>query len=228
MPWKAFDYRGQEVFVRVLPEGKPIVRRGLVEFRYKVGATKSYRTDRDNMEDAEGDILDDSEFGGKPAQAPAELREVPSVPADENTIIIHTDGACSGNPGPGGVGVHILRPDRTLEISEFMGSATNNSAELTAILRALENLSDEERASSLVHLYTDSAWSLGILTGGWKAKTNLDLIKKIKTMIDTCAKLELLKVKAHAGQAGNEEADYLATMAARREDSSTRERPRRR
>jgi ribonuclease HI len=53
------------------------------------------------------------------------------------------------------------------------------------------------------------------------------LIGKIKDIIDVCPKLEMLKVRGHAGQAGNEEADYLATMAVRREDSTTRERPRR-
>ena len=63
--------------------------------------------------------------------------------------------------------------------------------------------------------------------GGWKAKTNMELIGKIKEMIEACPKLEMLKVRGHAGQAGNEEADYLATMAVRREDSTTRERPRR-
>ena len=63
---------------------------------------------------------------------------------------------------------------------------------------------------------------------GWKIKTNLELIKKIKAQMERFEKLELLKVKGHAGIPGNEEADHLATRAVRREDSSTKKRPRRR
>ena len=94
MPWKAFDYRGEKVWVRVLDTGKPIVRRGLVEFRYKQGANKSYRSGRENFEDLDGEpeVLSDAEFGGQMTTPSTKLREEPSVPADANTIIIHTDG----------------------------------------------------------------------------------------------------------------------------------------
>ena len=79
MPWKTFEYRGEPVWVRVLDTGKPIVRRGLVEFRYKQGAIKSYRTQRENFEDAEGsgEILSDEEFGGQATTPSTELREQP-------------------------------------------------------------------------------------------------------------------------------------------------------
>ncbi len=155
------------------------------------------------------------------------MRETPKKPASEDTIIIYTDGACSGNPGPAGVGVFLQRPTETVEICEYIGSATNNIAELTAILRALETLTEAEN-NSHIHLYTDSGWSLGVLVGGWKAKTNLHLIGKIKEQIARFSDLEMLKVKGHAGIPGNEEADYLATTAARREASKpTRVRPRR-
>jgi ribonuclease HI len=228
MPWKQFEFRGKDVFVRVLAEGKPIVRRGLVEIRYKKGASKSYKTARENLGDEQGEIIADAEFGGdKTKPASAKLREEPSSAPTRETIVIYTDGACSGNPGPAGIGVVIQRPDKITEISEFMGSATNNSAELTGILRGLENLSEDERKDSAIHLYTDSAWSLGVLVGGWNAKTNLQLIGKVRAVIDECPKLEMLKVKGHAGDPGNEEADYLATKAARREESSAKERPRR-
>jgi ribonuclease HI len=53
--------------------------------------------------------------------------------------------------------------------------------------------------------YTDSGWSLGVLIGGWKAKTNLELIEAIRGRLAKFPKLELLKVKGHAGQEGNEE-----------------------
>lgn len=229
MPWKQFDFRGDEVWVRVLDTGKPIVRRELCEFRYKLGARKSYRTQRENLEDLEGaEMVDDAKMGGGPKTTRADhLKESPTTPPDDDTVIIYTDGACSGNPGPAGVGVYLQHPDHTIEVSEFMGLATNNAAELTAILRGLELLEDAD-TKRLVHLYTDSAWSLGALVGGWKIKTNLELIKKIKAQMERFERLELLKVKGHAGIAGNEEADHLATRAVRREDSSTKKRPRRR
>lgn len=225
MPWKAFDYRGDKIWVRVLDTGKPIVRRELVEFRYKQGANKSYRTSRENIEELEGEaeVLSDEEFGGQPTTPATQISEQPKLPADAETIIIYTDGACSGNPGPAGIGVHIRRPDRLTEISEYIGEATNNVAELQAILRALEALGEDERTRR-IHLYTDSGWSLGVLIGGWKAKKNVQLIDKIKTRLPEFPNIELLKVRGHAGVEGNEQADALATKAVRIEDSSVRER----
>ncbi len=225
MPWRRCEFKGQEVYVRVLPAGKPIVRRGLVEVRYKLGATKSYRTLRENIELLDEEIVEDAKMGGTGPSAQQALRETPQNPVTAETIVIHTDGACSGNPGPAGIGVLIERPEQEIEISEFLGSGTNNIAELTAILRALESLEESERGQP-VHLYTDSGWSLGVLIGGWKAKTNLKLIDKIKEQMDLFPKLELLKVRGHAGQDGNERADDLATMAVRRESSLTRDRSR--
>ncbi|MEM7153411.1 MAG: ribonuclease H [Myxococcota bacterium] len=221
MPWKQYEFKGQTVYVRVLPTGKPIVRHGRVELRYKLGARKSYRASPDGLEAMEGDMIEDSEMSGNAGAAAttAALKETPTTPADADTIVIYTDGACSGNPGPAGIGVYFERPGQSVEISEFLGSGTNNIAELSAILRGLQTLRDDER-EGLIHLYTDSAWSLGVLIGGWKAKTNTDLIDKIKAEMDTLPRLELLKVRGHAGHPGNEEADRLATQATRREASS--------
>ena len=227
MPWKRFEFRGQTVFVRVLQTGKPIVRKGLVEFRYKLGASKSYRSHRDGLDELPDDdeLIEDAEFGGR-AQVPKKgPKEAPDNPRTPETVIIFTDGACSGNPGPAGLGVWIRRPDSVLEYGEFVGSATNNIAELSAILKGLEEISEEE-AKGRVHLYTDSAWCLGVLVGGWKAKANLALINKIKEQMERFEDLELLKVKGHAGNYGNEEADRLATTAVRREDSSRKQRKR--
>jgi ribonuclease HI len=228
MAWKQFQFKDQTVFVRVLATGKPIVHRGRVEMRYRLGATKSYRAAPDNLIETDGEILPDEEFGGAPVPAVASqaVREDPIKPAGATTIIIHTDGACSGNPGPAGIGVFFERPDgEILEHSEFIGEGTNNIAELTAILRALEMLKPEEHETHVL-LYTDSAWSLGVLVGGWKAKANLELITAIKDRMLTTPDVELLKVRGHAGNSGNEEADALATMAVRRESTTTRTRRR--
>ncbi|MBK7830214.1 ribonuclease H [Nannocystis sp.] len=228
MAWKQFQFKDQTVFVRVLATGKPIVHRGRVEMRYRLGATKSYRAAPDNLIETDSEILPDEDFGGAPAPAVSSqaVREDPIKAVGPTTIIIHTDGACSGNPGPAGIGVFFERPDgEILEHSEFIGEGTNNIAELTAILRALEMLKPEEQAAHVL-IYTDSAWSLGVLVGGWKAKANLELITAIKERMVTTPDVELLKVRGHAGHSGNEEADALATMAVRRESTTTRTRRR--
>lgn len=227
MPWKKYQFKDQTVFVRVLDSGKPVVHRGRAEMRYRLGASKSYRTGPENLIDIDGEIVADSEFGGGPtAQASQSMiREEPAQAPTAATIVIHTDGACSGNPGPAGVGIHLVRADEIVEVSEFIGEGTNNVAELTAILRALELVREDERSGHVI-LYTDSGWSLGVLVGGWKAKANLALIKKIKDMMELFENLELLKVRGHAGQDGNEEADHLATKAVRREESTSRSRKR--
>jgi ribonuclease HI len=229
MPWKTYDFKGQTVYVRVLASGKPIVHRGRVEVRYRLGATKSYRASPENLVEIEGDIIDDEAMGGsRTTGSQATLREAPKAPLTEETIVIYSDGACSGNPGPAGIGVVIQRPDEIVELSEFIGSGTNNIAELTAILRALEALREDEHERP-IHLYTDSAWSLGVLIGGWNAKTNLELIEAIRTKSAPFSGLEMLKIKGHAGIEGNEEADRLANMAVRREASmEPRRRPRKR
>ena len=230
MPWKQYEFKGQTVYVRILASGKPIVHRGRAELRYKLGATKSYRASPENLVDIDGDVVADDQMGGNttPTAGANALRETPRTPPDEDTVVIHTDGACSGNPGPAGIGVFVERPDEVIEISEYIGSGTNNIAELTAILRALQTLKGEDDRDRLIHLYTDSGWSLGVLVGGWKAKANLELIGEIREEMEKYPKLELLKVRGHAGQDGNEEADGLATMAVRRESSMRRARPKRR
>ncbi len=227
MPWKRFEFKGDEVYVRVLPDGKPIVRGGRVELRYRLGARKSYRGSVENLEDVGGEIVSDEAMGGRSAPASAAPRTEPSRPADAETIVVYTDGACLGNPGPAGVGVYTEFPTETMEYAEYLGESTNNFAELTAILRGLEKIPEAERGRR-VHLYTDSAWSLGVLVQGWKAKTHLDLIATIQALAGTFGDLELLKIRGHAGHHGNEEADRLANMAVRREEGFERRRPRRR
>ena len=132
MPWKRFQFKDQVVFARVLADGKPIVRNGLVEIRYRLGATKSYRGSRDTLIEIEGEgLVEDAEMGGTTATAAAAtaIRETPTKPADGETIVIYTDGACSGNPGPAGIGVFMKHPTREIELAEYIGSATNNIAE---------------------------------------------------------------------------------------------------
>ncbi|HET9623483.1 MAG TPA: ribonuclease H [Kofleriaceae bacterium] len=138
------------------------------------------------------------------------------VPA--NAIHVWTDGACSGNPGPAGLGVVIVG-DGTgqREISEYLGEATNNIAELTAILRGLQAVSDRKRP---VVVYSDSAYSIGLLSQNWKAKKNVELVKELRDVCKQFGDLRFVKVLAHSGIALNERVDQLAVGAISRRGNS--------
>ena len=126
-------------------------------------------------------------------------------------IVVYTDGACTGNPGPAGIGAVILDGDERREISEYLGFGTNNIAELTAIERALETLVEHRDRPVLVH--SDSSYSIGLLTKNWKAKANADLVERLRDLADRFPHLEFIKVKGHAGIPDNERADELARVA---------------
>ena len=113
--------------------------------------------------------------------------------ADMKTAwIAYADGACSGNPGPAGSGFVVVHPGGRMEEGfEYLGTATNNIAELTAILRALE-VSPKDAPHILIH--TDSQYSIGVLQKGWKPKTNQELIAKTKLVMKTRPQAKLVYV----------------------------------
>lgn len=125
-------------------------------------------------------------------------------------VVAYTDGACSGNPGPAALGVVVLDGGSRVELGEYLGTGTNNIAELTAILRALELVEDRSRPL-LVH--TDSSYSIGVLTKGWKAKANVELVASIRQALAGHPQAKLVYVPGHSGVAWNERADELARGA---------------
>jgi ribonuclease HI len=96
------------------------------------------------------------------------------------------------------------------ELSEYLGQGTNNIAELTAILRGVEMVG--ERAGKLV-IHTDSQYAIGVLSKGWKAKANVELVARIKEALRRRGRVELRYVKGHAGIPLNERCDELAREA---------------
>ncbi|MBF0111373.1 MAG: ribonuclease HI [Desulfamplus sp.] len=140
-----------------------------------------------------------------------------SIFQDEKTlddvITIYTDGASSGNPGPSGIGVFLKFKEHEKELSESIGYATNNIAELTAIKRALLEL---KRYDLPVRIYTDSSYALGILTKQWKITKNQEIVLEIRELIKKFKNIKFIKTKGHAGIDGNEKADALATKAIKR------------
>ena len=137
------------------------------------------------------------------------------------TVAIYTDGACSGNPGPGGWGAVLLYGEYRREISGAVPDTTNNRMELTAAIRALEALNRR----SDVALYTDSTYVKDGITRwlpGWKAKgwrtaskspvKNRDLWEALDALVQR-HDVSWHWVRGHAGDPENERADTLAREA---------------
>jgi ribonuclease HI len=133
-------------------------------------------------------------------------------------VIIHTDGACKGNPGPGGWGAIIQFGEKTKEMSGGEPLTTNNRMELTAAIMALEALTRPCR----IDLHTDSKYVMDGITSwihGWKARGWKTADKKPVKNDDLWKRLDVARarhevkwrwVKGHAGHALNERADQLA------------------
>lgn len=122
-------------------------------------------------------------------------------------VEIYTDGACSGNPGLCGIGIVMKYGRKVKEFSQCLGHGTNNIAELTAVLKALEMV---KKPQLKVVIYTDSQYALGVLTLGWKARENRDLIRQILEEMKRFSDLRIVKVEGHADVPLNERADELA------------------
>ncbi|MGZ3405142.1 MAG: RNase H family protein [Polyangia bacterium] len=211
MPWVSRLLRGERVYVKVGASGEPVTGAdGRVDIVYKPGG-KVYRAGARNLSaDPDPKTLPDSEVApaaGGHAAAKGHHHHHKAVPAD--AIIVYTDGACSGNPGPAGLGVVILDGGKRRELSEYLGVGTNNIAELMAIVRALEEV---PRDRTIV-LHADSSYALGLLGKGWKAKANQEIVERMRTLARDFADLRLVKVDGHAGVPENERADELARTA---------------
>lgn len=146
------------------------------------------------------------------------LSETTDMTDAKPRVTIYTDGACSGNPGPGGWGAILISGEHRKELHGGARATTNNQMELTAAIEGLDAL----KASSVVDLHTDSTyvrdgitkWIHGWKRNGWKTAAkkpvkNADLWKRL----DEAQKRHQISwhwVKGHAGHPENERADELA------------------
>ena len=140
--------------------------------------------------------------------------------SENNTegVPVYADGACKGNPGPGGWGVLIRMGQHSKELFGGEIMTTNNRMELTAVIRALEAL----KRSCQLKIYTDSVyvqkgmteWIVGWKARGWRTSDkkpvkNDDLWQQLDELAQA-HEIEWIWVKGHAGHEGNERADALA------------------
>ncbi len=147
---------------------------------------------------------------------------VSAATSEVEAVHIYTDGACKGNPGPGGWGAVLLYGEREKELFGGENPTTNNRMELMAVIEALQSL--KRRCNVIVH--TDSRYvQLGItewlpawIQRGWKTAAkkpvkNADLWERLSA-VALKHDIEWRWVKGHAGNVGNERADELANRGA--------------
>jgi len=136
-------------------------------------------------------------------------------------VDLYTDGACSGNPGPGGWGALLLYNEHRRELNGGEPETTNNRMELTAVIRGIRAL--KRRCRVVVH--TDSTYVMKGITewiGAWKARgwktadrkpvKNVDLWRELDEELSR-HEVEWRWVRGHSGDPGNERADQLAREA---------------
>lgn len=137
-----------------------------------------------------------------------------------DTIYIYSDGACKGNPGPGGWGALLVKGGHRKEISGGEANTTNNRMEMTAVIRALESL----KQPSTVEVHTDSQYvqkGISEWMSGWKRRNwrtadgkpvkNQDLWLQLDSL-SQLHRIEWKWVRGHAGHPENERADALANQ----------------
>ena len=133
-------------------------------------------------------------------------------------INIYTDGACKGNPGPGGWGALILQGDTKNEIYGGEANTTNNRMEIMAVIRALRTINAENE----ITVFTDSTyvqkgineWIAKWKINGWRTSNKKEVKNKdLWVQLDNLTsqlKINWIWVKGHSGHPGNDRADYLA------------------
>ncbi len=205
--WKRMSFKGNKVWVAFTAQGDFCIQKDKVLIKYNIDQDYEYWIKKESLKPEDQAVP----AGQKEKKKKEKLAEKdPTLGLPDNCIKIFTDGASSGNPGPAGIGALLLYKDNRKEICEFIGRATNNIAELTAIKVALASL---KRQDLPVRVFTDSSYAIGLLTQEWKPRVNQEVVVEIKSMMKVFKNLELIKVQGHAGIKENEVADFLATSA---------------
>jgi ribonuclease HI len=211
--WKRMSFQGNKVWVALTSEGLFLTQKNKVLIKYNLKQDYEYWIKKEHLKPLEQavparDKKDKKTKTSKPLQRV--LKPPISMDMPDNCIQIYTDGASSGNPGPAGIGALLIYRENRKEISQSIGIATNNIAELTAIKIALSHL---KRHDLPIRVFSDSSYAIGVLTKGWKPQANKKLIIEIKELMGKLKDITFIKVQGHAGIKENEVADFLATSA---------------
>ena len=194
-------FKKNKVWLAVDNGGRPLEKDGKVLIKYQLDQPHEYRVLTKNIRPVDPDPME--------TETPEKTARMVQA-GGQKEICVFTDGASSGNPGPSGIGVVLRFGEHEKEISEYIGVATNNVAELKAIQAGLSALKNRNLP---VRILTDSSYAYGVLVLGWKVKANKEIVQSIKKTMKRFKNLEIVKIRAHAGDKGNERADFLATSA---------------
>jgi len=206
--WKRVRFKKNKVWLAVDDAGRALEKDGKVLIKYQVDQPHEYWVRTDNIRPIDADSMETA--------MPQKATRVAQA-GSQKAVCVFTDGASSGNPGPSGIGVVLRFGEHEKEISEYIGMATNNVAELKAIQAGLSALKNRKLP---VRIFTDSSYAYGVLALGWKVRANIEIVESIKKTMKKFKNLEIVKVSGHAGDEGNERADFLATSAiTRRKDA---------
>lgn len=212
--WQRMQFKGNKVWLAVDAGQRPVEQNGKVLIKYQLDQPHEYWVHPTRVMPLGSDAAVNPAAGPKAPGRATKKRPRATVAsgtvtleACERAICIYTDGACSGNPGPAGIGAVLRYKGKCKEISRYLGVATNNIAELEAIKAALQAVKNRDLP---VIVFTDSSYALGLLERGWKARENKALVQELRHLVGNFKQLKFVKVKGHAGDRDNERADQLA------------------
>lgn len=213
--WKRMAFKGNKVWMALDEKQQPVEKNGKLLIKYQVDQEYEYWVHKESVAPV-SQLKQEKKTGAAGKKREKHKNDDKKIIAGlkeelpDEAVLVFTDGASSGNPGPSGIGVLLLYRENEKSISQYIGQATNNIAELKAIQTGLLEIKNKTLP---VRLFTDSGYAYGVLSLGWKARKNTELIQAIKKIMATFRDLKLVKIKGHAGVPENEKADKLAVAA---------------
>lgn len=221
--WRRMLFKNKKVWVKCDSKGQPVIEKNRAKIKYNLEHSREYMVNPGNLSPIPDENFNKDSASRSSTQKKCQDREIlkpetrepatSTIPFPENhtdAIIIYTDGASAGNPGPSGIGVVMDYRGKRKFISRYIGNATNNIAELKAVKTALENIKKKDIP---VRLFTDSSYVQGLLEYKWKANKNTELVEEIRKLMAGFKDILIIKCKGHSGIKDNELADKLATRA---------------